>query len=40
MNYLFCVLTEQRREFLQFRGRASVFGFTVAGHGRTGGAVY
>ena len=33
-----CVLTELRREFLQFRGRAGVFGFTVAGHGWTGGA--
>ncbi len=35
-----CVLTEQRPEFPQFRGPASVFGFTVAGHGRTGGAGY
>jgi hypothetical protein len=35
--YRTCVLTEQRREFLQFRGRASVRGFTVAGHDRTGG---
>jgi hypothetical protein len=33
ISYRTCVLTEQRREFLQFRGRAGVCGFTVAGHG-------
>ncbi len=33
-----CVLTEQRREFLQFRGRAGSCAVTVASHGPTGGA--